>query len=647
MLFLLLQSPGPAHSMNSSRFTLRALLAALLGCLSLIATRADARDNFLIFIGDDMGVDMVEQYNDDVYYGHVGEGADPGPTPRLNALAQEGVLFRHAYTNSTCAPSRAQILTGRHALRTGVGTPGGAVLDLAETTLAELLSSTHHTAAIGKWHVGPSDDHTHPIDSGFDYFAGALNGNISAYDSWKKTVYSFGGPLTVTDPHSVYATDDVSAEAIAKIAEFDQDPWLLYVAFNAPHSPFHVPTGPLTTTVNAGSTNRVKYEAAIEAMDREVGDIIDSIDSAVLADTTIIFIGDNGTPTGVTRTPFVSAHAKGEVYDGGINVPLIVKSPHAVAGGESLALVESVDIFATLAEIAGVASWAEDSVSLLPYLEDPATPTQSARPFAYAEQFSPNGLMIAYTDHQKAIRDDQYKRIWRDGGLEEFFDLIANPFEDSAFDLLPYESMTQEQQAAYDTLVQQMESVEKSGEVRCPPLRDLACATGYLKAQLDWRDIGGEGDKMSIKMQKGPALSQIDYGNPVIADGTAYSACVYDDTDALVADTRVVRGGDLCSGKECWKTIGGDVPDGKGYKYKDKLLTSSGIVKFQLKGGDAEKTQLKVSGRSVNLPDAVTSALQSTVSATVQIRGSDMAQCLSATLGDISKQEADRFKARN
>lgn len=620
------------------------LFAGLVSLLAVVAGRAEARDNFLIIVADDLGVDGVAVYSDDVAYGHPGEGADHPPTPRIDALAAGGVLFRNAYTNSKCAPSRAQILTGRHALRTGIGVPGGAVLDLAETTIAELVGGTHATAAIGKWHVGPNDDADHPIQQGFDYFSGALNGNIDDYYDWTKTTNAAGGSPTITASHSVYATDDNSAEAIAKIAEFGEDPWLVYLAFSAPHGPFHVPTSPLTTTVDAGSSNRMKYEAAVEAMDREIGDVIDSIPASILADTTIVFLGDNGTPAGVTELPFVSSHAKSTVYEGGINVPLIVRSPHAVPGTESMAFVHSTDVFATIADILGLESTAEDSLSLLPHLVDPARGTHPARPYAYAEQFEPNGVSGPYTDHRKGIRDDQYKLIWRNGVFEEFFDLVASPFEDS--NLLPYSGMTEPQQAAYDALVEHMEGVEASGLVACPTRADGGCTTGYLKAKLDWRQNRGLADKVTLKLTKGPALAQIDFGNPAGAE-TAYSVCVYDDADVLVGEMRVVRGGALCGGKECWKTAGGDPPDGKGYTYKDKLASASGALKMQLIGGDAGKSKLTFVGRGLELPDGVTEALASSTAATVQVRGSDIASCLAATIDAIAKQEADRFKATN
>lgn len=626
--------------MVSARF--RPLFSAIVIAFAVFATDAPARENFLIIVADDLGVDSVAVYSDDSAYGHLGEGANHPPTPRLDALAAEGVLFRNAYTNSLCAPSRAQILSGRHASRTGIGQPGGAVLDLAETTLAELLGSTHHTAAIGKWHLGPRGDASHPIDQGFDYFAGALNGNVSDYFDWTKTINESGGSATVLDHHGVYVTDDNAAEAIAKIAEFGEDPWIVYLAFNAPHSPFHVPTAPLTTSVDAASANRVKYEAAVEAMDREIGEILDSVPASIMADTTVIFLGDNGTPSGVTRPPFHSSHAKSTVYEGGVNVPLIIKSPHGAAGAESFALVQSTDLFATIAEIVGVASSAEDSVSMLPYLQDPALPTVSRRRYQFAEQFSPNGFG-PYTDHQKGIRGDRYKLIWRNDVYEEFHDLATHPFEDQ--NLLPYAGMTDEQKTAYDVLVQQMESVEAVGDAACPTRSDASCATGYAKAKLDWRSNNGIGDRVTIKLTKGPAATQMDLGHPLAAGGTAYSMCIYDGQDVLVAEMRVARAGDLCNGKDCWKTAGGNPPNGKGYKYNDKHQASSGVLKMQLIGGDAGKTKVVFAGRGLDLPDGVPGALMGSTSATVQLRGSDATQCLAATVTQISKQEGDRFKA--
>lgn len=319
-----------------------ALLAVPLVDLFLPVS-ALARDNFLVILADDVGVDAIDVY---------AEGAAPGPTPNIDQLAAEGILFRHASTNPVCAPTRAEVLTGRHGFRTGIGTPESALLDLDETTLPELLAATHHTAAIGKWHLG-GNDVDHPIDSGFDYYAGSLGSGLGDYSSWSKTTNSTTTTGSTQNGFTTYATTDAADEAISKIAEFGEDPWFVWLAFNAAHTPFHVPPASLATiTVNAGSDNPTKFKAAVEAMDTEIGRVLASIPQSIRDDTTVIFIGDNGTPAGASESPFEPSHAKGSLYEGGTNVPLIVTSPRIGAsdeGEESQALVSSVDLLATIA----------------------------------------------------------------------------------------------------------------------------------------------------------------------------------------------------------------------------------------------------------------------------------------------------------
>jgi arylsulfatase A-like enzyme len=431
------------------------LLLTLLVCL--FSTPVGARDNFLILIGDDLGVDGIGVYSRDDLYDHPGEGATPGPTPNIDQLALEGILFRNAYAMPICTATRAATLTGRHGFRTEIGSLG-AVLDLAETTLPEMLAASHSNAALGKWHLG-GQDVDHPIDSGFDYYAGGLGGGVGDYESWNKTRNSMSTTGSTQSGFTTYATTDAVNEAIAKIAEFGEEPWFVWVAFNAPHSPFHVPPDTLTTIdVNDSSSNALKYDAAVEAMDTEIGRLLASIPASILADTTIVFIGDNGTPNGVVEAPFISGRAKGRVYEGGINVPFIVKGPRidpADEGSESLALVTVTDLFASVAEIASVSAAAEDSVSIVPYLEDPSLGT--LRSCAYSEQFSPNGSG-PYTNERRAARDERYKLIWRDGVYEEFFDLdpAEDPFEQN--NLLPVSNLSTEELAAYDALEAAMEN---------------------------------------------------------------------------------------------------------------------------------------------------------------------------------------------
>ena len=435
-------------------------------CISLAKA-----DNILLVIADDFGVDAAGVYNRDDLYGHNGEGASPAHTPTIDSLAASGVLFRNAYTNPICSPTRATILTGKYPHQIGVGWPAEAQLDVSETIIPEMLPSAYQSAAIGKWHLthpsrGPTADKNHPINSGFDYFSGSLGGGVQDYNIWPKLTNSINTSPLIQNNYSIYATTDAANETIAKIQEYADQPWFIWLAFNAPHSPFHAPDPALTTNdVTASSSNTDKYKAMVEALDTELGRIIASMPADVLADTTIIFIGDNGTPSEVTQAPFLSNHAKATQYDGGTNVPFIVRSPRFIStineGSESLAYINTIDIFNTIAEIAGVSNSATESatesVSIVPYLQSPSLPTLTKRPYIFTEHFSPNGFG-PYTNHQRSMHLEGWKLIWRDDVYEEFYDLTNDPYETN--NLLPVANLTAEPLAVYEQLVCAFEAID-------------------------------------------------------------------------------------------------------------------------------------------------------------------------------------------
>ena len=179
----------------------------------------------------------------------------------------------------------------------------------------------------------------------------------------------------------------------------------------------------------------------------------------------------------------------------------------------------------------------------------------------------------------------------------------------------------------------------------CPAAPDLGCLSSFTKGTLLVKEASGK-EKLLVKMVGGPALAQTDLGNPLSGGGTAYSVCIYDNAGALVGQLSVDRAGDTCSGAACWKAIGGDPPAGKGYKYKDSALTAAGVSKIIYKGGVAGKSKALVKGSGGGLPNGATAALQTATTATVQLRGSDAPQCLSLTVTDIKKHDADFFKAK-
>ena len=313
-------------------------------------------------------------------------------------------------------------------------TPG---LSLEELILPEILGTRctppYASAAIGKWHLGnhAGGGNDHPNLSGYSHFAGTLQSLPlgSTYYSWPKVVD--GVPSTCT----TYATTDNVDEALAWIRTAPE-PWFCYLAFSAPHDPFHPPPPSLHTqilpAVDPRGWPRPFYRATVEAMDRELGRLLDSL-GALTDRTNVIFLGDNGTPKEVCVPPFLPEHSKMTVYEGGVNVPLIIAGPAVVTeGAQCSALVNTTDLFSTVLDLAGAAVPAElrppDSVSLVPYLSAPSLP--SLRAWVFAEIFTPNGVGRPKNSH-RAVRDGRFKliRTRENPALDRLYDLWRDPFE--------------------------------------------------------------------------------------------------------------------------------------------------------------------------------------------------------------------------
>jgi len=416
--------------MRSSRLRSRTLAALL---LVLVAGAARAQDNVLVIVIDDVGVDRIGAYR---------EHPSPGNTPTVDQLAASGMLFRNAWVHPSCTPTRAALLTGRYPARYDLGAPliaaDPAGLPLSEITIPEMLEAgtagLYTSVALGKWHLAAlSDGPRHPLDQGFAHHRGSL-GNFADYFHWSKTIDG------VTDFVDAYATTDLVDDAIVQI-ELLTEPWFLWLAFNAAHVPFHAPPDDLHSFALSGPPRDTPVEhmkAAVEALDTELGRLLGSIDPDVLGRTTIILVGDNGTTPEATDAPFDPEHAKATAYEGGVNVPLIVAGPRVRApGSESRALVAAVDLFATVADIAGVDLPAVmggthlDSISFLPHLQDPDLP--STRSWVFTDGFVPNGPG-PYVRRTLGARNERYKIVlFRSYILarpqHELFDLLLDPFE--------------------------------------------------------------------------------------------------------------------------------------------------------------------------------------------------------------------------
>jgi arylsulfatase A-like enzyme len=260
-----------------------------------LATAAHAAPRkILLLIADDFGIDSAEFYPTTIR--RVTTPSAP-PMPNLKRLARSGVLFRTAWANPICAPSRATIFTGRYSFRTGVAAnphddPEFAELSQDEFILPEAFRARsalgYVLAHIGKWHV--SRGATDPNRLGWPYFAGGVPGapGVPGYFSWTKYVNNTSTTSTT------YATTDQVNETLGVIrrARKQGRPYFIEVTFNAPHSPFHKPPNALHSRdalpkYEPGLDRRPYYEAMVEALDTEIGRLMQEIN---LSNTKFMFL---------------------------------------------------------------------------------------------------------------------------------------------------------------------------------------------------------------------------------------------------------------------------------------------------------------------------------------------------------------------
>ncbi len=349
--------------MNFTRVYL--LLIGLL-CSSVLTHAADAgKPNILIIVGDDMG------------YADVGfHGCKDIPTPNLDALASAGANFTNGYVSGPyCSPTRAGLLTGRYQTRFGHEfNPGGTAqgLPTTQTTLANRLKDAgYRTGLVGKWHLGNQPD-MQPQQRGFEEFFGFLGGAHSYFD--KQGILRGTEQVNELD----YTTDAFGREATAFIEKHQREPWFLYVAFNAVHTPMHGTDERLQKFAGIKDQQRRTYAAMMYAMDQAIGEIVEKVRSTGQAENTLIcFISDNGGPTmvGVTVNGSVNDPLRGSkrtTLEGGVRVPYFVVWPGKIKPQVYDQPVIQLDLHATALQAAGVTpkpEWKLDGVDLLPYLQ--------------------------------------------------------------------------------------------------------------------------------------------------------------------------------------------------------------------------------------------------------------------------------------
>lgn len=357
------------------------------------------RPNIVLIMTDDQG------------WGDLGcHGNDIVQTPNIDRMAAEGARFDRFYVSPVCAPTRASLLTGRYHLRTNVHgvTRGEENMRADEVTFAEVLRGAGYaTGCFGKWHNGAHFPH-HPNGQGFDQFVGFCAGHWNNY--FDGHLEENGEPVEFGG----YITDYLTDRALGWIedqAKADK-PFLCYLPYNAPHSPWQVPDEWWAKYQGKGLNPEVACAYAMcENIDFNVGRILAKLAAlGIDRQTAVIFLTDNGPNT--ERYNGGMKGRKGSVDEGGVRVPLVVRWPGAIPAGRTIMPIAShIDILPTLAELCGAAIPAEakprDGVSLAPLLTGKGDAGWPERMIFSAWRNKASVRTQRYRADQKALYDMQ------------------------------------------------------------------------------------------------------------------------------------------------------------------------------------------------------------------------------------------------
>lgn len=365
------------------------------------------RPNVLLILADDMG------YGD---FGAFNEGRSS--TPTLDALMGEGVTFTQHYASSpVCNPSRASLLTGRYAHRTGsIDTLDWRGLDrlaLREVTLADAFNAAGYaTGLVGKWHLGAFDPRYHPNARGFDEFVG-FRGGWSPYYKW---TIEFDGGMKKGDGR--YLTDVFTEAAVGFIERHKNKPFFLHLTYNAPHVPLEAPEEEVAPFAETGrfTTGVSILYGMLRRMDTGVRRVLDTLKRLGLEDNTIVlFTSDNGPEFSGRGDMSIVRFNRGfhgwkqYVYEGGVRVPMIVRWPAGLdQGRERSEMVHFTDWFPTILSMAGVGSPkgapSLDGQDILPLMRGESWKVQTRR-FWQWNRLAPHGACNA------AMRDGPWKLV--------------------------------------------------------------------------------------------------------------------------------------------------------------------------------------------------------------------------------------------
>jgi len=396
-----------------------------------IASGAAPRPHIVHIVADDLG------------WKDVGfTGCTDIPTPNLDSLARGGATLSQFYAQPMCTPTRAALMTGRYPFRYGLQTaviPSVASygLDTAEWLLPQALKDAGYTTAIiGKWHLGHADPKFWPRQRGFDYQYGAMIGEVDYFTHEESGVLDWfrnNEPLRETG----YTTTLIGQDAARLIESHDAaKPLYLYLTFNAPHTPYQAPQEYIDRFKDIADPTRRIYAGMVSCLDDEIGRVLAALEKRGMRENTLIlFHSDNG---GTRNAMFAGVMAdmskvripcdngpyrdgKGTVYEGGTRVCALANWPGRIQPGAVDGLIHVVDLFPTLAALAGVSTVPPKPLDGVDVWDTIARGAPSPR----------TEIVYNIEPFRGALRQGNLKLIWRTllPSSIELYDVASDPSE--------------------------------------------------------------------------------------------------------------------------------------------------------------------------------------------------------------------------
>ncbi len=369
-----------------------------------------ARPNIIYIVADDMGWADAGFHGSDI------------ATPNLDRLAVEGARLEEFYVQPMCTPTRAALMTGRYPMRYGLQTgvipaAGTYGLPTDEYLMPEMLKEAgYKTALVGKWHLGHADPKYWPRQRGFDYFYGALVGEI---DHFKHSSHGVRDWYRNNDPLEEEGFDSTlfGNEAARVVEQHDAaSPLFLYLAFTAPHTPFQAPQDYLDRFKHIADENRRAFAAMISVLDDGVGKVVAALEKNGMRDNTIIvfhsdnggaksmlFAGDTKVAGGLPADNGPYRDGKGTLYEGGTRVVALANWPGKIKPGVVDGMIHVTDMYPTLAALAGART---ERAKTLDGMDVWATIAEG--------KSSPRSEVVYNVDPMAgAVRQGDWKLVWK------------------------------------------------------------------------------------------------------------------------------------------------------------------------------------------------------------------------------------------